>query len=475
MTRLLLLALALGLTNPALSQPTVNQPTASQPKLATFIQRSAPRPLLKASLSQTTQTPAGQSAPATASSAAQEVFNQVNDLIQNQYGGLSTVDRVALGRQYQQRLDAVCTPAPTTCAAEKAFPVLSAEVGALGDEHSYFEIPSDFEDFVTSATGGDRLQFGVRLAPLDGQNRLVLEIVPGSASEDGGLRRGDVLRTIDGQPYTYDALRVARDAGRSINVVLERAGKPQSVALTPRQSSTRDLPRLSFLPATDAQAGPVALIRIPTFLSGGSVAQTVHQQVREAQAKNAAGLIVDLRGNTGGDLTECDGSASAFVPSFTRLARTPQGSARTVVRGGSRLDDGRIRSGVRSPSLWTGPLTVMVDTGSASCSEFFAYEMQYAKRATILGEDTAGVGNTATRVFPVGSGAALQLTILNYAKPDGTPYPVRVKPDVSAATDLSALAASGTDTLLGAALSALKSAPVLSANSVTDDAENIKN
>jgi carboxyl-terminal processing protease len=465
----LLLALSLGLTNPALSQPTAAQLYSAQPTVTALTQSSVPRPLIKASLTKTTQSPASGSV-----SAAQDVFNQVNSLIQTQYGGLSTVDRPALSAEYQKRLDAVCAPTPATCAAEKAYPVLSAEINALGDEHSYFELPSDFEDFVTSATGGDRLQFGVRLAPLDGQNRLVLEIIPGSASEESGLQRGDVLKTIDAQPYTYEALRSARDAGRTIQVGLERKGAAQNLSLTPRQSSTRDLPRLSFLPAATGQSGQVAVIRIPTFLSGGSVAQTVHQNVRQAQDQKAAGIIVDLRGNTGGDLTECDGSASAFVPSFTRLARTPQGSARTVVRGGSRLDDGRVRSGIKSPTLWTGPLTVMVDAGSASCSEFFAYEMQYAKRATILGENTAGVGNTATRVFPVGSGAALQLTILNYAKPDGTPYPVRVKPDVSAATDLTALA-SGTDTLLGAALSALKSAPVLNANSVSDDAETIRN
>ncbi len=461
MKRLLMLAAALSLTTPAFSQTPVALPGSL---------------LLESAAKRTVAQSHAPATPAAAPSPAQDLFDEVNDLIQTQYGGLSTVDRAALALEYQKRLTAVCAPDPLNCEAEKAFPVVTAEITALGDEHTFFETPDDFKDFMTSATGGNRLQFGVRLAQLDGESRLILDVIPGSASEDAGLRRGDVLRTIDGQPYSYAGLKAAKEAGRQVVLGLERGGAPLMVAITSSESSSRDLPRLSFLPAsaeqaTTAQPGQVAVIRIPTFLAGGSVAQTVHDEVRSAQSQQAAGLIVDLRGNTGGDLSECDGAVSAFVPSFTRLARTAQGDSRTVVRGGSRLDDGRVRSGVQGPALWTGPLTVMVDGSSASCSEFFAYELQYAKRATIIGEATAGVGNTATRVFPLGSGAALQLTILNYAKPEGTPYPVRVNPDVRGMTDLSALS-KGDDTLLSAAVGTLRTAPVLSADSGAASSRN---
>ena len=434
----LLLTLALGALAPALAQPVLS--SAQTLAQATSAQRSDKRP---------------------DNSPAQNLFAQVNELLSSQYGGLSKVDRAALNSDYQKRLDAVCG-ADTGCPAEKAFPVISAEVTALGDEHTYFQNPDDFKDFVTSATGGNRLQFGVRLANLEGETRLVLDVVPGSASEEAGLKRGDVLRSLDGQPYTYNGLKLAKEAGRMIALGITRAGKPLSFSLRSRESSSRDLPHLNFLPAPAGQGGPVALLRIPTFLAGGDVAQTVHDEVRAAQAQNAAGLIVDLRGNTGGDLSECDGAVSAFVPMFTRLANTAQGTRSSVVRGGSRVDDGRVRQSVESPALWTGPLTVMVDGGSASCSEFFAYELQFAKRATIIGEATAGVGNTATRVFPLDNGAALQLTILNYSKPGGTPYPVRVNPDLPGKTDLAALS-QGNDTLLSAALSALPASPVLNA------------
>ena len=93
----------------------------------------------------------------------------------------------------------------------------------------------------------------------------------------------------------------------------------------------------------------VAVLRIPTFLAGGGIAQQVHDLVGEARARGAQGLIVDLRGNTGGSLAECDSSVSAFVPAFTRVARGAEGNDSTRVSRGTRFEDGRSLGGVRNP------------------------------------------------------------------------------------------------------------------------------
>lgn len=398
-------------------------------------------------------------------SEAQVLFDRVNGLLQNQYGGLSTVDRPALTAEYQRRLDAVCAPTPADCAEAKAYPVIEAELTALKDEHSFFMTPDDFRDFMASATGGNRNQFGVKLARLDGENRVVTEVIPGSAAEESGLERGDLLLTLNGQPYTYAALKSAREKGTPTTLTLNRRGQGVTVTLTARESSTRDLPRLKYVNAdpTGASGGDVAVLRIPTFLTGGGVAQTVHDLVGEAQAHGARGLIVDLRGNPGGSLSECDNAVSAFVPSLARIARSADGNSRTVVSGGVRQEDGQQAGFVRNPRLWTGPMSVLVDSGSASCSEFFAYEIQYAGRGPVIGETTAGVGNTATRVFRLGS-SALQLTILHYAKPNGMPYPTQVTPDdpqVLGEDSVRQLTL-GVDALLNEGLKALSNAPVLS-------------
>ncbi len=390
------------------------------------------------------------------SSSAQRLFNQVNSLVARQYGGLSTVDRVQLARDYQTKLDAACLPTGADCARETAYPVIEAEIDALKDEHSFFERPDEYQSFVAEATGGSRLQFGVRLAQLDGESRVVTGVIPGSAAADADLRRGDVLKTLGGQPYTYTGLRKAREAGTPVTLGVQRGSNQLDVTLTSRESSTRDLPRLS-------KVGSVDVISIPTFLAGGGVADRVHELVAQAISERATGIVVDLRGNPGGSLLECDEAASAFVPNFSRLSRSESGDTRTVVSMGTRLEDGRSSDSVAAPAFWTGPLSVVVDKNSASCSEFFAFEVQYAARGPIVGEATAGVGNTATQVFPLGD-AALQLTVINYVKPDGTPYPTSIKPDVAGQDDIQALT-QGQDVLLTAAIQALRTAPSATAPS----------
>ncbi|ADV68479.1 S41 family peptidase [Deinococcus maricopensis] len=391
-------------------------------------------------------------------SPAQDLLDAAHDHLARDYGGLSTADRSALARAADDDLARACAPTPDTCPASTAYPILDRELIALGDEHSAFQDPDDYRDFIASATGGDRLQYGVKLAPLEGQSRLVLEVIPGSAAADAGLQRGDVLTTINGNGYTYDALREARSSAATITLGVRRLARNFTVTLRARESSTVDLPHLEW-------RGSVAVLRIPTFLSGGSVAQTVHDLVRDAQTRNATGMIVDLRGNGGGDLGECDGAVSAFVPTFTRVTRTPDGDTSITVSDGLRRS-GRARDRlVDDAALWTGPLVIAVNEGSASCSEFFAFENQYAHRATLIGERTAGVGNSATRLFRLPGDAALQLTVQHYVKPDGTPYPSSLTPDVAVSEDYARLAR-GDDALLTAAVQALATAPVLDAHAL---------
>lgn len=389
-------------------------------------------------------------------SPAQRVFNRANELLQTQYGGLSKIDRAALQREYQQRLNNVCQSAPTTCAEEKAYPVLEAEFTALDDPHSFFQVPEDYDSFLNTLMGGNRLQYGVKLAHLDGENRVVTDVIPGSAAADVGLQRGDLLLQLDGQPYTYSALRAARDEGRTIRLDFTRLGQLFHVDITARESTVQDLPRMT-------RVGPqrtVGLLRIPTFLSAGGVAERVHELVAQAERERLSGIIVDLRGNTGGNLSECDGAASAFVPSFSRVAASATDRVSTLVRGGKRVQAGEVLTSLKAPQLWQGPMAVLVDELSASCSEFFAYEVQYAGRGPVIGEQTAGVGNTATRVFDLGD-AAVQLTVLHYLKAGEQAYPAAITPDrlLPQSEENVRLLTQGKDTLLEAALQALSVSP----------------
>ncbi|WP_261663132.1 S41 family peptidase [Deinococcus sp. Marseille-Q6407] len=395
----------------------------------------------------------------TPASPAQQTFDQVAGRLRDDYAGLSAVDRAALIQEYQGRLLAVCQSQALNCPAETAYPVIEAQLTALGDAHTFLQWPDEYQDFVSSAVGGERLQFGFKLAELDGERRLITEVVPGSAADRAGLRRGDVVQRLNGQPYRYDDLTAARVAGRPATLLLDldRQGRRLSVTLTAARTAAADPPRLSWV-GPEKAAHRTAVIRIPTFLSAGEVAARVHEEVGQARARGAGGIVVDLRGNAGGSLLECDLAASAFVPEFRRVAHSAGRETQTRVAGGSRWDDGVLAGRISRPQLWRGPLTVLVDEGSASCAEFFAYEIQRAGAGVVVGAPTSGVGNTATRVFPLTGGAGLQLTVLHYSKPGGQPYPLQVQPDLkveSGEAFLRALA-QGRDLALEAGLQALR-------------------
>lgn len=354
-----------------------------------------------------------------------ELFDAFARVLQSNYGGTSTLDRAALSARYRTELQALCA-VQSPCPAETAFGVIRAQIGELQDRHTSFRAPNEFQDYLERIRGGNRLQFGVRLGNLPASSeQVVLEVLPGSSAESAGLRRGDRLTRLDGAAYSFAALSSAREEGRSVTLTLDRAGELLTVRLTPLESSTREVPTLRF---AGTAAGEVAVLRISTFLGGGGIADEVHRLVARAQAQNAAALVVDLRGNTGGDLIQCDLATSALVPRFERAAQGPNSAVTTVVEGGVRREGMFRVSQVSAPALWEGPLAVLMNAGSASCSEFMAFEVQFAGRGVVVGEPSAGVGNTATQLFGLPGGSGVQLSVVNYRK-NGDPYPVRVQPD----------------------------------------------
>lgn len=396
---------------------------------------------------------------ASAASPAHRLLDEVGLTLQSRYGGLSTADLKNLVETARTDLDRACGDAADACAVDKAYPVINKVVDQLGDEHTYFMTPDAYADFRARSSGGSRLQYGVKLGNLQGSSeQVVTDVITGSPADLAGMKRGDRLVKIDGQPYTYDLLRASRTKGSPIRLEAKRGDELLNFTIQASVTSTVDLPKLSFV-------GSVAVLRIPTFLTGNdpetgaNVGQTVHNLVREAQRRNVTGVIVDLRDNGGGSLAECDYSVSAFVPSFTRVAQTADGSVPTTVSRGVIRMAGRTRGGINQPALWEGPLAVLVNKTSASCSEFFAREVQYANRGPVIGETTAGVGNTATNVIPLSNGAAISVTTLHYAKPDGSPYLERVTPDVTASDDFDLLAR-GTDVMLQKGIEQLRASAV---------------
>jgi carboxyl-terminal processing protease len=165
-------------------------------------------------------------------------------------------------------------------------------------------------------------------------------------------------------------------------------------------------------------------------------------------------MVIDLRNNGGGVLSECLVGAGAFVKeTYRRLQDNLRFSEQGYKEGYyyTRLA-GRDRTQyVVQAAYWTGPVAVLVNERTASCAEYFTFDLQEGRQAPVIGQPTAGVGNTATTFLRLSDGSGLQITTSKAQRPDGSFYPDRVTPTLSFSEDWYALA-EGRDLMLEKAI-----------------------
>ncbi|MCL1037519.1 carboxy terminal-processing peptidase [Shewanella submarina] len=122
----------------------------------------------------------------------------------------------------------------------------------------------------------------------------------------------------------------------------------------------------------------VGVIQIPGFYM--NLSRDVEKELEKLKADNVEGVIIDLRGNGGGALTEATLLTGLFID-MGPVVQIRDASGRVTQ---NRDNDGKV--------AYNGPLTVMVDRYSASASEIFAAALQDYDRALIVGESTFGKG-----------------------------------------------------------------------------------
>ncbi|WP_077342800.1 carboxy terminal-processing peptidase [Pseudocolwellia agarivorans] len=175
----------------------------------------------------------------------------------------------------------------------------------------------------------------------------------------------------------------------------------------------------------DKTSKKLGVINIPSFYN--NLSRDVKVELKKLNDENVEGVIVDLRGNGGGSLTEATLLTGLFID---------KGPVVQVRNGANRIEVNSDRDGI---SYYKGPLTVMVDRYSASASEIFSAAIQDYGRGVIIGEHTFGKGTVQQhrglgRVYdlyekPFGS---IQFTIAKFYRINGGSTQHRgVLPDIS--------------------------------------------
>ena len=150
----------------------------------------------------------------------------------------------------------------------------------------------------------------------------------------------------------------------------------------------------------------IGYIKIDTFMNENT-ASDFKDKIKELEDKGMKGLILDLRNNPGGLLSEAIGVASQFIPKDNVITYTID----KYENKNESLSVGGIAQGM--------PLVVLVDNGSASASEVVTGALRDYKAATIVGKTTFGKG-IVQQPFKFKNGiGGLKVTVSKYYTPNG--------------------------------------------------------
>ena len=353
------------------------------------------------------------------------VFDTAWDAVRRHYydGSMHGVDWNAARDRHRAQAESATSD-------EELYEALNLLLAELRDEHTYAASPDEVEE----ERRQESVLVGLISSPygeLENQ-RLVLDVIPGSSAASSGIQPGWVLLSVDGRPPS-DVLGPGRlDAGQSVQCeFLDNADRIQLVLLTATPVSVKPIRSVR------AMEGGVVVIRFDRFTL--DAARWVRAQLKIH--RDAPGVIVDLRQNPGGEALALARALGEFFPRSVPMGRF-------VRRSGV---DEHLRA---SPGLvgarYRGAVAVLVSEASGSSSEIFAHAIQLQKRGRVFGAKTSGAVLGAD-IGPLPGGGELQVSVRDFLAADGTRLEgVGVQPDVVMETRVEDLRA-GRDPVLQAA------------------------
>ncbi|TFH21109.1 MAG: S41 family peptidase [Myxococcales bacterium] len=250
-----------------------------------------------------------------------------------------------------------------------------------------------------------------------------------------GVKPGDQIIKIDGSLTKGMSLmeavsKMRGPKGSAVTLTLRRDVNPELFDV----SITREIIRVQSVKDVKLYENQYGYVRVAQFQEGTSreLGAAIEQLKKQTKDGEIGGLILDLRHNPGGLLSEAVKVSDLFLDSG--LIVYTEGRVSSQKQRFLAHNDGTERE---------RPMVVLVDEGSASASEIVAGALQDHKRAVIVGTETFGKGSVQT-ILPLDENSALRLTTARYYTPSGrsiqatgiTPD-VRVEPivQVAAATD----------------------------------------
>ena len=294
--------------------------------------------------------------------------------------------------------------------------MISAMVEQLGDRFTHY-FPPAVAQRISDGFRGDFTGIGAYVNTNDQGQFYIVRPIRDTPADRAGLKPGDIVLSVNGDPIqgmvTDEVVALVRGPeGEAVVLNILREGEPEPFDITIVRARI-------VVPQVDAQLradGKIGYVRLESFNQVAT--EQLTNAVQALLSEGVEGLILDLRYNGGGLLTQAVSVGDLFLKEgdFLIVRDSDGGEERFTVETGQIAED--------------IPMVLLINDSSASASEIIAGAFKDYGRATLIGVNTFGKGSVQTP-YRLDDGSEFRVTIAHFYSPaDNEINGVGVAPDI---------------------------------------------
>lgn len=283
---------------------------------------------------------------------------------------------------------------------EDARVAIDTMLASLGDVYTRFLTKSEYAE-QSNSIDSHITGIGVNIMTQSG-TPVIYSVLEDTPAQKADLKANDIILNVDGKDVKgLDISKVAElvrgPVGTTVTLKILRGKTVLIKRIVRKKIEIKSV-------ETSIKDGNIGYIKIKSFI-GSNTASDVVMGLKKV--KNTKGLIIDLRGNTGGLLTNAIIIANFFIGN---------GKIVSIVSKNGKKND--INAQMNIPAT-TKPTVVLVDGASASASEILSGALKDNKKAVLVGEKTFGKG-LVQQIVPLPNETGINITIAKYLTPNGS-------------------------------------------------------